>query len=75
MKLSMEQINAFSNYLYQEEKSTATREKYLRDVRNFQNFASGREVAKELVVAWKRELIPCFPAGLNTFGHNIYALK
>ena len=29
--LTQEQLRAFSDYLYQEEKSAATREKYLRD--------------------------------------------
>ncbi len=35
MKLSIEQIKEFVAYLCREEKSTATQEKYLRDVQAF----------------------------------------
>lgn len=47
-------IDQFSNYLLREEKSTATQEKYLRDVRAFYAFAGSRPVTKEMVVAYKR---------------------
>lgn len=57
MKLSMEPIKEFVNYLYREEKSAATQEKYLRDVRMFCVYADGNEITKELIVAWKKELI------------------
>ena len=57
MKLSTEQIKEFSNYLSREEKSTATQEKYLRDVRAFCVYADGNEITKELVVAWKKKLV------------------
>ncbi len=40
--LSEETINAFREYLVLEEKSTATVEKYLRDVRAFHLFACQR---------------------------------
>lgn len=55
--LTREQINDFSDYLYREEKSSATREKYLRDVRAFCAYAGGESVAKDLVLAWKKYLI------------------
>ena len=57
MKLSTEQIKAFANYLCREEKSTATQEKYLRDVQAFCMYADGNEITKELVVAWKKQLV------------------
>lgn len=57
MKLSTEQIKEFVNYLSREEKSTATQEKYLRDVRVFRSYADGNELTKELVIAWKKNLI------------------
>lgn len=56
MVLNTEQIQAFGDYLRREEKSCATREKYLRDVRAFQEFAAGSQLTKELVAAWKRGL-------------------
>ena len=57
MKLSNEQIKEFSNYLCREEKSTATQEKYLRDVQAFCVYADSNEITKELVVAWKKQLV------------------
>lgn len=57
MKLSTGQIKEFANYLFREEKSVATQEKYLRDVHAFCLYADGNEITKELVVAWKKELI------------------
>lgn len=47
-------IDQFSNYLLREEKSIATQEKYLRDVRAFYAFAGSRPVTKEMVVAYKK---------------------
>lgn len=57
MKLSNEQIKEFSNYLCREEKSTATQEKYLRDVQAFCVYADSNEITKERVVAWKKQLV------------------
>lgn len=57
MKLSNEQIKEFANYLCREEKSSATQEKYLRDVQAFCMYADGNEITKELVVAWKKQLV------------------
>ena len=57
MKLLNEQIQDFANYLCREEKSTATQEKYLRDVRAFCFYALDNEITKELVVAWKKQLV------------------
>lgn len=57
MKLTIEDIKSFANYLCREEKSPATREKYLRDVQAFRVYAGQNEITKELVVAWKKNLI------------------
>lgn len=57
MKLSNKEIQEFANYLCREEKSAATQEKYLRDVRVFCVYADDNEITKELVVAWKRHLV------------------
>ena len=55
--LTVDQLKSFAMYLRQDEKSEATREKYLRDVGVFCRFAGSREVTKELVMAWKKELV------------------
>lgn len=57
MKLSMKRIKEFANYLCREEKSTATQEKYLRDVQAFCRYADANDITKELVIAWKKHLM------------------
>ena len=57
MKISNDQIQEFASYLSREEKSDATQEKYLRDVQAFCVYTGGQEITKELVVAWKKQLI------------------
>ena len=57
MNLTNGQIGEFANYLCREEKSTATREKYLRDVRGFCAYVGDAELTKELVIAWKKYLV------------------
>lgn len=55
--LTNQHIQNFSDYLVREEKSNATYEKYLRDVRGFLVFAGNNQVTKELVLAWKKKLM------------------
>ena len=49
--------HAFREYLIREEKSRATVEKYLRDVRAFFVFAKTREITKELILDYKNQLL------------------
>lgn len=46
----------FEKELYEDEKSPATVEKYLRDLRNFATFVNQRTIDKGLVLAYKAEL-------------------
>ena len=57
MILTNERICELANYLRREEKSSATQEKYLRDVRAFCEYTGGNEISKELVVDWKKYLV------------------
>ena len=50
-------LTEFANYLLTEEKSNATQEKYLRDVRAFASFAKEAALSKELIMHWKQNLI------------------
>lgn len=54
--LSAQHLIAYREYLYYEEKSAATVEKYLRDVRAFFAFTGENMVTKELTLAYKRRL-------------------
>lgn len=55
--LTPEKVEAFHTYLIQEEKSTATVEKYLRDVRAFCIYAEQSPITKEKTVAYKQFLL------------------
>lgn len=55
-KLTEKQIELFHQYLIREEKSTATVEKYLRDVRAFCIFLGEKDVTKDMVIGYKRYL-------------------
>lgn len=57
MKLSVTIVKDFANYLILEEKSASTQEKYLRDVQSFCVYADDKEITKELVVSWKKQLV------------------
>lgn len=46
----------FAQKLYMEEKSRATIEKYVRDVKSFASYAGTQELSKNLSIAYKREL-------------------
>lgn len=52
--ITTELLAAFAQYLKLEEKSKATREKYLRDVKAFCAFSGGVPITKEQVMAYKK---------------------
>lgn len=54
--LTKKQIGLFHQYLIQEEKSTATVEKYLRDVHAFMVYVGEKDVTKEVVIKYKKHL-------------------
>ena len=49
-------INEFKKYLEYEEKSAATIEKYIRDIKKLMDFAGGREITKNLMIEYKENL-------------------
>ena len=55
-KIATDQIESFHQYLIREEKSAATVEKYLRDVRAFSVYMGKNPVTKEAVVGYKKYL-------------------
>ena len=55
--LKKEAVEDFKKYLYKEEKSGNTIQKYLHDVRAFVIFADDSEITKETVIAYKNKLI------------------
>lgn len=56
-QLTSQQIQAYAHHLLLEEKSPATMEKYLRDIRAFARWLDGRVICKELTSEWKAHLV------------------
>ena len=54
--ITAELIAQYAQQLYEEEKSSATIEKYIRDVRTFSKYAGSQALTKELTIAYKRDL-------------------
>lgn len=58
MKIKEKFILEYKQYLVVEERSEATIEKYIRDIRAFYLFlAEDKEVSKEVVLAYKKSLL------------------
>ena len=62
MNVTAEQIIDFKNHLITEERSTATVEKYVRDVLAFSEWLCGREIDKNTVVEYKAHLAEKYQA-------------
>lgn len=56
-RLTAQEIEAYHQYLIQEEKSMATVEKYLRDVRAFIVYIGKKNVIKDVVIDYKKYLL------------------
>lgn len=54
--VTAERIAEFKEHLILEERSTATVEKYIRDVSTFAAYAQNGEITKETVIAYKKHL-------------------
>lgn len=54
--ITSEMEDCFIQYLIQEEKSTHTVEKYQRDLKKFIRFLGKREITKDLVIEYKKDL-------------------
>ena len=65
--ITEEQIERYRQYLIRDEKSTATVEKYLRDVRAFLVYIGAMAITKEVTVAYKRHLLESYaPRSINS---------
>ena len=66
-KISTNSLMSFERYLTKEEKSRATVEKYLRDVRSFFRFSNTGSISKEQMIAYKEYLTDRYaPASVNS---------
>lgn len=64
--ITIEQTNAFENFLINAEKAKSTVKKYLRDIERFQMWLGSRELTKTAVLAYKNEICDRYaPASVN----------
>lgn len=65
--IDIKQLTMFECYLKEEEKSSATVEKYLRDIRCFCDFLKDRPISKEETILYKEYLTQQYaPASVNS---------
>ena len=65
--ITNELIKNFESYLYEEERSENTIEKYLRDIRCFYEYIGGRKLQKSDVLEYKRKLCESYaPRSVNS---------
>ena len=55
--ITVEMLQQYEEHLRREEKSALTISKYLCDLKKLLNYADGREVDKELMIAYKEKLL------------------
>ena len=73
--ITNEIINRFKLYLYEDEKSDSTIEKYMRDIRFFREWLGGKGVDKSVVVEYKKELCEKYaPKSVNSILSSLNAL-
>lgn len=68
VKLNMGVIKKFKNYLSEEERSQATIEKYIRDIKGFYEYLpEDKIISKEIVIAYKQSLTDTYkPTSINS---------
>ena len=65
--ITNEQIRSFALHLHEDEKSEATVEKYIRDVSAFSSFLRERELTKQEVMEYKKQISEKYaPASVNS---------
>ena len=67
MKITLNQILQYKDYLINEEKSEVTVEKYIRDIQAFCKWLDRRELTKQTVLEYKNQLINDYaPTSVNS---------
>lgn len=74
-KVTNEIIKNFEDYLYEEERSENTIEKYMRDIRTFYDYAGDKELNKADVLEYKKKLCDKYaPSSVNSILSSLNAL-
>lgn len=68
-------VNRFKIYLYEEERSDNTIEKYMRDIRFFRVWLSGKDINKSVVLEYKKLLCEKYaPVSVNSVLSSLNSL-
>ena len=68
-------IGKYKNYLTEEEKSQATIDKYIRDIKAFMIWLNGRGIDKRIVIEYKEILIAEYkPSSVNSIISSLNSL-
>ncbi len=74
-RITDEMIKSFTEYLYREEKSSNTIEKYIRDIRGFIRWLGESEIDKTTILQYKKELCMNYaPRSVNSMLSSLNAL-
>ena len=60
MQLTLEHINQYQSYLYNQERSQATIEKYIRDIYKFMEYLNDHDLSKEHLIEYKKLLLETY---------------
>lgn len=72
--ITPEKINSFKMYLYEEERSENTIEKYMRDIRFFREWLKDRRIEKSVIIGYKKELCERYaPSSINSMISSVNA--
>lgn len=72
--ITPEKINSFKMYLYEEERSENTIEKYIRDIRFFCEWLKDRRIEKSVIIGYKKELCERYaPSSVNSMISSVNA--
>lgn len=72
--ITPEKINSFKMYLYEEERSENTIEKYMRDIRFFREWLKDRRIEKSVIIGYKKELCERYaPSSVNSMISSVNA--
>ena len=75
MKINDNTITEFKKHLIAEERSAATVEKYIRDVKAFHSFTGGAEITKNTVIAYKAKITETYAVrSVNSMLASVNAL-
>lgn len=60
MYLKIEKVQEYTQYLYEEERSEATINKYIRDIKKLMVYINGEMITKDKIVSFKQELVKTY---------------